>query len=488
MKTEILCLEKVSYPPFLDDINLYISKGEIIGLIPINILGVDELVELISNGLSLHYGYVSYNGKIVNDYLDPNPGKNNVVIIDKDTTLIDSLTVYENLFVLRKRFSQHIINKKMLFEQTQRLLNKVSAKFNPDDFVSDLDIYDKVVIELIKAQINGSSLVILKDISSFIHERDIVQLHSLIKELSEMGMSFLYICNHHQEAFLISDRCYLMKEGHMVKNLLPYEMSDEVMEHYSYVFKKSLSKEERKELYENENTDDSNIIFSVKDLNFENLTNINFDLHKGETIVLLDSDNSVIDSFSKLLKGEENPQSGKLLLNGSKIKNGDRRLSFVDKKPLKSNLFYSLSVMDNILFCADHKLKNLWLKHNIEKSLAKSLEKDIGSIVYEKDLLSLNETELFKVLHQKILFQNPDLLVLVQPFSFLDLYQRIRNIEYFDKLKKRGVSILILALSLSDTLQVADKLFLAAEGKIINSYSRKDFDSLSFLHGSMLIK
>ena len=109
-------------------------------------------------------------------------------------------------------------------------------------------------------------------------------------------------------------------------------------------------------------------------------------------------------------------------------------------------------------------------------------------MVFEKDLLNLDEIELYKVLQQKILFQNPDVLVLVQPFSFLDLYQRIRSIEYFDTLKKRGTSIIILALSLSDTLQVADKLYFAQDGKIANEYERKDFDSLSFLHGSMLIK
>lgn len=486
MKEEILCLEKVSIPPSLDDVNLYITKGEIVGLIPINILGVDELIELISDGLSLHYGYVSYNGKIVNDYLEPNPKNNNVVIIDKEPTLIDSLTVYENLFVLRKRFNQHIINKRMLFQQAIRLLDEVEIDINPDALVETLDIYEKVILQLVKAQINRAPLVVLKDISSFVNEKDILKLHKLIKLLSKKGMSFLYICNHHQEAFLLSNRCYLMKEGHMVKNLLPYEMTEDIMEYYSYVFNKSLSKEERQELYEN--IDSKEIIFSIKNLYYDKLSDFNMELHKGETVVVLDSDNTIIDNLSTLFKKEIIPTKGSILLNNKEITQNDRRIAFIEKKPLKSNLFPSLSVMDNILFCADHKLKKLWLDHRIEKSIAKKLETELGNMVYEKDLLNLNEVELYKVLQQKVLFQNPDILILVQPFSFLDLYQRIRNIEYFDTLKKRGTSIIILALSLSDTLQVADKLYFAQDGKILNEYERNDFDSLSFLHGSMLIK
>jgi ribose transport system ATP-binding protein len=483
MKTEILCLEKVFYPPFLDDINLHILKGEIVGLIPINILGVDELVQLISEGLPLHYGFVSYDGTIVNDYLQPSPKKNNIMIIDKDSNLIDSMTVYENLFVIRKGFSKHIINKKMLYEQTLRLLKDVNINISPDIFVGELDVYEKVAIELVKAQVIGSKLVILKDISSFIHEKDILLLHKLMKKLSKKGMSFLYICNHHQEAFLISHRCYLMKEGHMVKNLNKDEMKDKVMLYYSYVFEQSLSTEERKELYEN--NDDGDLVLSIKNICYESLTNLSFDLHKGETIVLLDSDNSVIDNLSKLLKNESMANSGKILIGGKSVNIKDRNLAFVDKKSLKSSLFNTLSVMDNILFCADHKLKYIWTNHKVEKALAKSLEKDFGKMIYEKDLLNLNESELFKVLNLKILFQKPLVLVLVQPFSFLDMYQRLQNIEYFDKLKKRGISILILALSLSDTLQVSDKLLLATEGKIVRSYNRKEFSSLSNLHGSL---
>lgn len=483
MKTEILCLEKVFYPPFLDDVNLHILKGEIVGLIPINILGVDELVQLLSEGLPLHYGFVSYDGTIVNDYLQPTPKKNNIMIIDKDSNLIDSMTVYENLFVIRKGFSKHIINKKMLFTQTQRLLNDVNIDIFADMFVGELDVYEKVALELVKAQVIGSKLVILKDISSFIHEKDILLLHKLMKKLSSKGMSFLYICNHHQEAFLVSNRCYLMKEGHMVKNLIKDEMKDEVMLHYSYVFEQSLSTEERKELYEN--NDDGDIVLSINNLCYESLNNLSFDLHRGETIVLLDSDNSVIDSLSKVIKSEDIYTSGQILVDGKSINIKDRKLAFVDKKALKSNLFDTLSVMDNILFCADHKLKNLWSNHKVEKSLAKSLEKEFGKMIYEKDLLNLNEAELFEVLFLKMIFQKPSVLVLVQPFSFLDMYQRLRNIEYFDKLKQRGISILILALSLSDTLQVSDKLLLATEGKIVRTYKRKEFSSLSNLHGSL---
>lgn len=483
MKKEVLRLEKVSIPPYLDEINLHIKEGEIVGLIPLNNLGVDYLIEVICNGIFIHYGYVSYNGFRVNDYLSSKLKKNNVVIIDKETTLIDSLSVYENLFVIRRGFSKHIINKKMLYEQTELLLNSFNINIEADTLVQNLAPYEKIALELIKAKIAHTKLVIVKDISSFLLNDDITPLHKLIKELSSQGISFLYICNHHQEAFLVSDRCYLMKEGRIVKNLFSNEMSDNVIEKFSYVFENSVSSQERKELYER--PIDNNPFCEISNICYKSLNNLSLSIHSGETIVLLDSDNTIISSLLELLKREYEPDSGKIILDNKPLVKGDRRIAFLDMNPIESSLFLSMSVMDNILFCDDHKLKNIWFDHRIERALAKTLEKEIGDIVYQKDLYSLDTNQLYQVFQQKIIFQKPELFVLVQPFSALDMYQRLKNIEYLDIIKKMNISILIITLSLSDTLQVADNLLIGKDGKIVNKYYRNEFSDLTYLHGSI---
>lgn len=483
MKKEVLSLEKVSIPPYLDEISLYIKEGEIVGLLPLNNLGVDHLIEVICNGLPLHYGYVYYNGERVNDYLSSAPKKNNVVIIDKETTLIDSLNVYENLFVIRKGFTKHIINKKMLYQQTELILKSFNININADTLVQNLAPYEKMALELIKAKIVHTKLVIVKDISNFLLNDDIIPLHQLIKAMSSQGISFLYVCNHHQEAFLVCDRCYLMKEGRIVKNLFSNEMSDEVIEKFSYVFENRVSSKERKELYER--PIDATPLFELSNICYKSVKNLSISIHSGETIVLLDSDNTIISNLLELLKKEEEPESGRITLDNKSLLKGDRRIAFLNMNPIESSLFLSMSVMDNILFCDDHKLKNIWFDHRLERALAKTLEKKMGDIVYQKDLYSLDVNQLYQVFQQKIIFQKPELFILVQPFSSLDMYQRLKNIEYLDIIKKMNISILIITLSLSDTLQVADNLLIGKNGEIVNKYNRNEFTDLTYLHGSI---
>lgn len=479
----MLRIEKVTISPYLDEINLHIKEGEIVGLLPINNLGVEHLIEVICKGIRIHYGFVFFNGIRVNDYLSSKKNKNHVVIIDKQTTLIDTLTVYENLFVIRKGFSKHIINRKMLYQQADFLLKSFNVNIEADTLVKNLAPYEKIAIELIKAKIVHTKLVIVKDISSFLLNDDITPLHQLIKDMSSQGISFLYVCNHHQEAFLVCDRCYLMKEGRIVKNLFSNEMSDYIVEKFSYVFENRVSSKVRKELYNR--PIDRNPLCEISKIYYKSLKNLSISIHSGETIVLLDSDNTIMSGLLDLLKRTNNPDSGKIIFDNKILVKGDRRIAFLDMNPIESSLFLSMSVMDNILFCDDHKLKNIWFDHRIERALEKILEKEIGDIVYQKDLYSLDTNQLYQVFQQKIIFQKPKLLVLVQPFSTLDMFQRLKNIEYLDKIKEMNISILIVTLSLSDTLQVADNLLIGRDGKIVKKYHRNEFSNLTYLHGSI---
>lgn len=483
MKKEILQLEKVTVNHYLDNINFYVKEGEIVGVIPINNLGLDQMKKIICDGYPLHYGFVTFNGSKVNDYLTANPKGNNVLLIERESTLIDSLSVYENLFVIRKGFTQHIINKKLLIQQTKIMLESVDLDIKPETPVGQLSQYSKVAIELVKAKIGYAKLVIIDHISSFLLADEIIKLHKLVKKMSENGISFIYICNHHQEAFLICDRCYLLKEGRMIKNLLPHEMNDEVMSHFSYLFENKLTSKERKELYNSPLPNVKGCI--IKDINYNTLNNLTIEINKKETIVLLDSDNSIIENLVALLKCNAEPSKGFITLNNKPIEKGDRRVAIIAKDYPLDSLFLSMSVMDNILFCSDHKLKKVWLNKRIQKSVASSLEKQLGPFINKKDLYSLENDQLFKILLEKLLLQKPDLIVMLQPFTSLDMYQRLKNIQGLDLLKKNGSAMLLLTLSLSDSLQVANRLLIGEKGTITKQFDRSEFSSISYLHGSI---
>ncbi len=484
MKREVFRLEQVSLPPYLFDINLHLYAGEIVALIGINALGIEELLTIFQKNIPIHYGHVYCNDILVNDHLSSSNKHNKVTVIQRDSTLIDTMTVEENLFVLRKGFRSHLINQKLLSNQMNLLLQPLPVQIQSRTLVGDLSAFEKLVIEFVKASINGAHLVILHEISNFVSETDLARLEQVMHYFKEQGMTFLYLCNHHQEAFRFCSRCYLMQEGRIIKHLFPYQMTDEVIAHYSNVFEQSMEVSQRQMQYEGaQNTQKPFLV--CQNLWYNTMHDLSFSVHRGETVVLLDSENLCIGDLFSLFQGVAIPERGALTLAGSAPSKDDRTISLIAAKPYESLLFPQLSVIDNLYFTSDEKIRHLWLRPRRRRAIAKELEPIFGKDLYKSSLHDLTQETLHTIVYQRVLMQRPSFVCAVQPFASVDMFQRISLIRYFDAFKKRGMTSLILAVSLSDTLQVADRLVILSEGRVQRVLTRSEFSQYGGIAGSI---
>ena len=484
MKSEVFRLEQVSLPPYLFDINLHLTTNEIVGLIGLNALGIDQLLCILDQNVPIHYGHVYCKEQLVNDYLSSSKKRNRVVVIERESNLIDSMSVEENLFVLRKGCKKHLVNHKLLSSQMHLLLEPLDLHFKEGSLVGSLSAYEKLVVQFVKASICKANLVVLKDISNFVSEQDLNRLEKVLPYFKEKGMTFLYVCNHHQEAFRFCSRCYLMQEGRIIKHLFPHQMTDEIISQYSNVFEERMESKQRQKQYKLE-LNSRKPLLQCTDLTYNNCHHLSFDVGVGETVVMLDSENLSNNDIFTLFKEHTAVEQGSLLLDGIPPTCDNRKLALIGPKPYATLLFPQLPVIDNIIFASDQKIKHLWLYPKRRRSIAKELEKEFGQSIYKSSLFDLDRETLFKIVYHKILMQRPQFVCVVQPFASVDMYQRIQLISYFDAFKKRGISVLILAVSLSDTLQVADRLLIVTGGKVERMLLRSEFAQFGGIAGSV---
>lgn len=483
MKEEVFRLEQVSLPPYLSDIHLHLYCGEVVGLIGLNALGIEELLAIFQKNIPLHYGHVYCQDKLVNDYLFHHHKENNVTMIERSSLLIETLSVEENLFILRKGCKQHFIRYSMLSNQMETLLKPFNLPIKKRTLVKDLSQFEKLVIQFIKAKLSRSVLVILKDISSFVSESDLLRLKPIIKQLCREGMTFLYVCNHHQEAFRFCNRCYLMREGRIIKHLLPDQMNDEIINQYVYAFTELVELGDRQVQYERQNKIDARL--SCNAVGYNNIENLSFSVGKGETVVLLDGENLILDDLFSLLCGTATPDTGSLLIDGERPSLQNRNIALVPSKPDVHLVFNQLSLLDNLLFTADHKLKRLWLRGKHRRALGREMEDSFGSDLDGRDPYMAQRDARLSLVYQRLVLQNPSFLCVVQPFASVDMYQRIQLISFFDLFKKKGASVLILAVTLSDTLQIADRLLVMKDGTVERELLRSEFAQYRGITGSI---
>ncbi len=484
MREEVFRLEQVSIPPFLHDIHLHLYRGEIVALIGLNALGIDELLEIFQKNSALHYGHVYCKNVLVNDYLSSNNSQNQVTIIERNSMLIESMSVEDNLFILRKRSKQHVIHSNMLGRQMQSLLEPLDLSIKPKTLVKDITSFEKLVIQFLKASLAHSALVILRDISTFVSEVDLAKLKPILSYLSkEKGMTFLYVCNHHQEAFHFASRCYLMREGRIIKHLYKDQMTDAIINCYANEFAESVELSDRQQQYGQHSQIDE--LLRLHHLVYGNINNLDLVVHRQETVVLLDSENSVIHQLFDLLGKKNLAYEGSISYREKPFQPSSRSIALVPPKPDVSLIFPQLSVLDNLLFTSDHKISNLWFNIHHRSALAGELEQKFGTHLAEKDPSDFDQAYRLRMVYQRLLLQKPEFICVVQPFASVDMYQRMELISYFDLFKQRGSSILILAVSLSDSLQIADRLVILNEGRIHHQLYRSEFSQYQGIAGSI---
>ena len=165
MREEIFRMERVTRIERgmvrLEDFNLQVYKGEIMGLLPVNAHGMTAFLNLLQTNLPIRDGYVYYGGGLVNSWKESGREANRISIIQAQSCLVEQMTVTDNIFVLRQGYRQRMIRPGILQSQLEPFLRDIGIDLAADCRVEKLSVFERVVVELLKAVILGYRLIVL---------------------------------------------------------------------------------------------------------------------------------------------------------------------------------------------------------------------------------------------------------------------------------------------------------------------------------------
>ncbi len=489
MKNEVLRLQNVTTMQdevtLLDNFNLHIFQGEIMGLVCINANGKESLIQLISQNTPVRYGRVYFNEVLVNNYRHSPLKRNKIVVIEQKSRLIQDLSVSDNVFVLRRGIKKYLINPRVLNDQLQRFTKEVGIHLDGNELVANLSPFEKCVTELLRAVIAGAKLIVIRDISNSVSTADLAEFHDLLRYYCKKGFSFLYICSHHEEAFKICTRVSLMRDGKILRVFDQNEFKNENMMPY-YIgeyenFEKAIV-----------NRRGQSEILKFEDVCTENLNHMEFRVTEGECTVLLDMNNTaVLSDIIRLLNGGLVQDSGTVYLGKSVFTQQQARhaitsgVAFIGENPAQTMLFKEMSYINNLCFLLDKKKNPIHISNKILRSVIQEYEPILGKDIYETNIMNLKLQSLYNLVYYRIILSHPKIVVCVQPFSGADMYLRRHIIGLINKMKKAGITVVILAVNIADSLIIADKLVLLGDGRFRSEYYSSEFSQFS-LDGTSL--
>jgi len=197
------------------------------------------------------------------------------------------------------------------------------------------------------------------------------------------------------------------------------------------------------------------------------VNNISIEVNQGEIVGLLGPNGAGKTTSFYMIVGIIKPEKGDIFLDKEVISSYpmyQRAQKGIGYLAQEESVFRKLSVEGNILGVLEFSE----LSKNQQKEKAQQLMEEFGLINIRKnrgDLLSGGERRRTEI--ARALANNPNFLLLDEPFAGVDpiAVEDIQSI--ISVLKKKNIGILITDHNVQETLAITDRTYLMFEGKIL---------------------
>jgi thiamine transport system ATP-binding protein len=201
--------------------------------------------------------------------------------------------------------------------------------------------------------------------------------------------------------------------------------------------------------------------------------NFSFKAEENDIIGIIGSSGSGKSTLLNSLAGFIKPDEGEFLINGinsNPIKPGDRPISMMFQE---HNLFTHLTVFDNIAIGITPNLK--LTKEQIEQVFY-SMEK-VGLKGFNKRFPNdLSGGQRQRVAIARIMVRKRKLLLLDEPFSFLDPPLRLEMLDLIQEIQQENNFIVVIVThDFCDCLRICNKTVFVDHGKVIYQDNTKMF-------------
>ena len=216
----------------------------------------------------------------------------------------------------------------------------------------------------------------------------------------------------------------------------------------------------------------SDLTFRHKSSNYDALSNINFEVQKGETVAFVGPSGSGKSTLVKLLVGLYTTPTGKIYYNGIESTSIDRdelqqQLGFVTQ----DTQLFAGTIRENLLFtkpeATQEQLDFALSQASCESMLARS-EHGIDTVIGEGGMkLSGGEKQRLSI--ARALIRNPRLLVFDEATSALDSITEEAISNTIRSIGSHKEHITVLIAHRLSTIMHADKIFVLEKGVIVET-------------------
>ncbi len=459
----------------LKNVNFYLHKSKIHGLLGENGAGKSSLMNILSGIYQPENGSIYIDGIKVKKLNPDLAAKLGIGMVHQEFRLINNFTIKDNLTLSKSNIYTDDFN-----EAFKKYSDIFSLSAGSETLINQLSVGEKQKIEIMKLIFNNNKIMLLDEPTAVLTPQETNQLRISLKKLSEEDDKTIVLITHKlKEIQEFTESIFVLKDGVMVaedletkkvtKNDLITLMMGEVSQ--SEIRKDNQKGKDKLEV--------ENIFFENIHSNVPTLENISLKVQAGEILGIAGVSGNGQVELANIISGIEREYKGKVIINGKNISNQgvkarkNLNLSYIPENRLGVGLAPGVSIIDN------SAVKD-YFKSRLGPHLSSNKMLDYLNILIKQfsikapdpkaEVSTLSGGNMQKLLMGRELISNPEVIIAAQPTRGLDINAVQSLHDLIVKQRDNGAAVMLISEDLDELFKLSDRIIVFYEGKIVKEF------------------
>jgi ABC-type sugar transport system ATPase subunit len=470
----------------LDNIDLTLKKGEILGLIGENGAGKSTLVKILCGAYKEDEGEITINGEKVEIVNTEQAQKLGISVIYQELSLLPHLSVYENIFIHRELlkgrnggtlFSR--LNDAEMRNKAKNVLSQLlSTEIDINTPVSKLSLAEKQIIEISRALCFKANIIIMDEPTEALRHDERERLFEIMNKLKESGCSIILVSHLLDEILRVCDRVIILRDG---KNVGIMKVRDlDTNKIIKLMIGRNLD-----QAYPHKDITIGKEILKVKNLCKKGkYNNISFTLHEGEVLGIAGVEGSGKNELIRSLFGLVNYDEGEIIFKGKKInikdirKARENKFAFMPADRKKEGLFLEHDIIWNSTIANINKFTKVIINSRKEKYSTLQYIDYLKIKAYSphQKVNNLSGGNQQKVMFARWLMTEPDVLLLEDSTRGIDVNTKTEIYKLLMQYTNQKKGIILTSTERQELLGVCDRIIVLFKGEIIITLNSSETD------------
>ena len=211
----------------VDDVDLTVGAGEIVGLVGKNGAGKSSLIKMATGVVSADRGEIRLAGRPVQVDGPATAHRMGIAAVHQELNVVRGLSVAENLALgagFPRRAGAFVDWRGLRRRARASLVSVGLSEVDPRADVAALSPVQQRLVMIAVALVHDPRVLILDEPTASFTDREVDLLHATMRRLSAAGTGILFVSHRLDEVLSLTDRVVVMRDGAVVAVRAPAEL------------------------------------------------------------------------------------------------------------------------------------------------------------------------------------------------------------------------------------------------------------------------